>query len=252
MVLGACALRLPVTAMSLGGSSGSVAAVRLGSVTNGQAIREIQGLHQPAIRRQMVILAVIPPGTTRKTRGDQADGTADLTSKDATRPYLLDGAEPTHNRSVAGSRPASPTQRRRSQACDTCFACRQEAPTDSGQAPETATSWHAFDASSSPCSARPPPPATPTRPPPAARRPKPCAPSTASSEAQPIVTSHLASRRVGRADRNVTASALRFVTRDDRICESSGGGRGGGSLPGFDVRHLGMTQNGSGALRLPW
>jgi len=34
----------------------------------------------------------------------------------------------------------------------------------------------------------------------------------------------------------------------ERICESPGRGRGG-SLPGFDVRHLGMTQNGSGAPR---
>jgi hypothetical protein len=84
MVLGACALRLPVTAMSLVGSSGSVAAVRLGSVTDGEAAREIQGLHQPAIRRQMVILAVIPPGTTRKTRSHQTDGTANLTCKDGT------------------------------------------------------------------------------------------------------------------------------------------------------------------------
>jgi hypothetical protein len=31
-----------------------------------------------------------------------------------------------------------------------------------------------------------------------------------------------------------------------RICESPRGGRGG-SLPGFDARHFGMTHNGSGA-----
>jgi hypothetical protein len=113
MVLGACALRLPVTAMSLVGSSGIVAAVRLGSVTDGEAAREIQGLHQPAIRRQMVILAVIPPGTTHKTGGDQADGTADLTSQNDTGWHPVDGTEPTHNRSVAGSRPASPTEQRK-------------------------------------------------------------------------------------------------------------------------------------------
>jgi hypothetical protein len=57
-----------------------------------------------------VILAVIPPGTTRKTGGDQTDGTADLTSENDTRRHPLDGAEATHNRSVAGSKPASPTE----------------------------------------------------------------------------------------------------------------------------------------------
>jgi hypothetical protein len=56
----------------------------------------------------LVILAVIPPRTTPNTGGVQTDG------------------EATHNRSVAGSRPASPTQRRRSQACGTCFACPAE------------------------------------------------------------------------------------------------------------------------------
>jgi hypothetical protein len=55
-----------------------------------------------------VILAVIPPGTTRKTGSDQTDGIVDLTSENDTRRDLLDAAEPTHNRSVAGSRPASP------------------------------------------------------------------------------------------------------------------------------------------------
>ena len=53
-------------------------------------------------------VAVIPPGTTRKTRGDQPDGIADLSNTDDTRRHPLDGAEPTHDRSVAGSRPASP------------------------------------------------------------------------------------------------------------------------------------------------
>ena len=54
-------------------------------------------------RRAPVILAVIPPGTTHKTGGDQADGTADLTCEDCTRRYPMDGAEATHNRSVASS-----------------------------------------------------------------------------------------------------------------------------------------------------
>jgi hypothetical protein len=50
------------------------------------------------------------------------DGPADLTSKDVTRCYPVDGREATHNRSVAGSRPASPTRSRMSQACGTCLA----------------------------------------------------------------------------------------------------------------------------------
>jgi hypothetical protein len=33
----------------------------------------------------MVILTVIPPGTTRKTGRDQADGTADVTCEDSTK-----------------------------------------------------------------------------------------------------------------------------------------------------------------------
>jgi hypothetical protein len=74
-------------------------------------------------RRAPVILSVIPPGTTHKTGGDQADGTADLTSENDTRCYPMDGAEATHNRSVAGSRPASPTQTPRSTAWVDCFAC---------------------------------------------------------------------------------------------------------------------------------
>ena len=36
------------------------------------------------------------------------DGNADLTGKDSTAHDLVDGWEPTHNRSVAGSRPAKP------------------------------------------------------------------------------------------------------------------------------------------------
>src|SRR5215217_3584689 len=73
-------------------------------------------VHQPRNWRlgsAAVILAVIPPGITRKTRSDQTDGPADLTSKDVTRWYPMDGAEATHNRSVAGSRPASPTEQRK-------------------------------------------------------------------------------------------------------------------------------------------
>ena len=61
----------------------------------------------------LVILTVIPPGTTSKTGGDQADWTADLTSVNDTRWYPVDAWEATHNRSVAGSRPASPTHRAR-------------------------------------------------------------------------------------------------------------------------------------------
>ena len=75
-----------------------------GSVTDGGN----RGSH-PYQGRPAVILAVIPPGTTRKTGGDQVDGAANLTSENDTRCYPTDGAEPTHNRSVAGSRPASPT-----------------------------------------------------------------------------------------------------------------------------------------------
>jgi hypothetical protein len=55
-----------------------------------------------------VILAVIPPGTTRKTGRDQLDGTTDLTSENDTRRHPLDGDEPTHNRWVAGSSPLRP------------------------------------------------------------------------------------------------------------------------------------------------
>ena len=55
-------------------------------------------------------------------------GTANLTSKDGTAHHLVDGQEPTHNRSVAGSRPASPTQRRRSQACGVALLARRSLP----------------------------------------------------------------------------------------------------------------------------
>jgi hypothetical protein len=61
-----------------------------------------------------VILAVIPPRTTPKTGGVQTDGEANLTSEDDTSRHPMDGREATHNRSVAGSRPASPTRSRRS------------------------------------------------------------------------------------------------------------------------------------------
>jgi hypothetical protein len=47
----------------------------------------------------------------------------DLTCKDNTGYHLPDGWEATHNRSVAGSRPASPTQTPRSTAWADCFAC---------------------------------------------------------------------------------------------------------------------------------
>jgi hypothetical protein len=42
------------------------------------------------------MLAVIPPGTIRRTRGDQVDGTANLTCEDSTTYHPLDGWEPTH------------------------------------------------------------------------------------------------------------------------------------------------------------
>src|SRR5215204_5856966 len=57
---------------------------------------------RPVEGRAPVILSVIPPGTTHKTGGDQADGTGDLTSKDATRRYPMDSGEPTRNRKVEG------------------------------------------------------------------------------------------------------------------------------------------------------
>ena len=47
---------------------------------------------------EAVILAVIPPGTTRKTVGDQADGTADVTCEEGTFHHLTDDGEPTHDR----------------------------------------------------------------------------------------------------------------------------------------------------------
>jgi hypothetical protein len=50
-----------------------------------------------------VILVVIPPGTTHKTGGDQADGAANVTSVNDTRRYPVDGWEPTHNWLVSDS-----------------------------------------------------------------------------------------------------------------------------------------------------
>lgn len=44
-----------------------------------------------------VIPSVIPPGTTPKTGGNQADGTADLTSMDVTGRHPMDGGEATSN-----------------------------------------------------------------------------------------------------------------------------------------------------------
>jgi hypothetical protein len=46
---------------------------------------------QAETENRSVILSVIPPGTTRKTGGDQADGTADLTCEDSTKHHPLDG-----------------------------------------------------------------------------------------------------------------------------------------------------------------
>jgi hypothetical protein len=103
-----------------------VACLRLGNVTVPRldGARLALTLQDPVA----VIPAVIPPGTTRKTGGDQADGTVDLSSKDDTRFYLLDGGEATHNRSVAGSRPASPTEQ------------DKQRPADGGQSLE----WRSF------------------------------------------------------------------------------------------------------------
>jgi hypothetical protein len=49
------------------------------------------------------------------TGRDQLDSAPDLTCNDDTAQHAVDGDEATHNRSVAGSRPASPTETRRSQ-----------------------------------------------------------------------------------------------------------------------------------------
>ena len=45
-----------------------------------------------------------------KTRHHQTDDVSDLSCKDRTCQYGVDDREATHNRSVAGSRPASPTE----------------------------------------------------------------------------------------------------------------------------------------------
>ena len=79
-----------------------MAGFRLGSVTNSGSAAGMRTV-QPRTTLALVILAVIPPGTTCKTGGDLADGSADLTCEDSTKHHPLDGEEPTHNRSVAGS-----------------------------------------------------------------------------------------------------------------------------------------------------
>jgi hypothetical protein len=81
--------------------------------TGRQAARQVS---QPPREPAAVILAVIPPRTTSKTGSDQVDGIVDLTCKDGIGRVPLDGWGATHNRSVAGSRPASPTQTPRSTA----------------------------------------------------------------------------------------------------------------------------------------
>jgi hypothetical protein len=68
-----------------------------------------------------VILLVFHHAPLRRTGRYQPDGTLDLTWEDGTERGATDIWEATHNRSVAGSRPTSPTQRRRSQACRACF-----------------------------------------------------------------------------------------------------------------------------------
>src|SRR4029453_6100004 len=76
----------------------------------------------PMATGALVILAVIPPRTTPKTGGVQTDGEANLTSEDDTSRHPMDGWEATHSRSVAGSRPASPTNQPRPLAWADCFA----------------------------------------------------------------------------------------------------------------------------------
>src|SRR5918994_7244162 len=76
-----------------------------------------------------------PPRRTNKTRSHQADGITDLSFDDGIAHHCADGEEPTHNRPVAGSRPTSPTQRRRSHTCGDCFACSVVLPSDRGRRP---------------------------------------------------------------------------------------------------------------------
>jgi len=73
-----------------------VAGLRLGSVTRhgGPAWREVSNHSRGAAA---VILAVIPPETTRKRGSDQADGTADLISKNGTLCDGVDGCGSTSN-----------------------------------------------------------------------------------------------------------------------------------------------------------
>jgi hypothetical protein len=47
-----------------------------------------------------VILTVIPPGTTSKTRSHQMDGITDLSCKDGIVHHGVDGEEATHNHLV--------------------------------------------------------------------------------------------------------------------------------------------------------
>jgi hypothetical protein len=51
-----------------------------------------------------VILTVIPPGTTSKTRSHQMDGITDLSCKDGIVHHGVDGEEATHNRPHVGVR----------------------------------------------------------------------------------------------------------------------------------------------------
>jgi hypothetical protein len=59
---------------------------------------------RPMEGRAPVILAVIPPGRTSKTRSHQMDGITELSCKNGITHYGVDAWEATHNRSVAGSR----------------------------------------------------------------------------------------------------------------------------------------------------
>ena len=142
-------------------------------------------------------------------------------------------APPARRVRAARRRPAPPAAPRAAgPAAPPAPAAATQRQRPAGPAPAAATSWRVSGASSPPCCARPPPPASPTRRPPAGRRPRPCAPSTACSSAQPTVTPPVwpAAGR-GRADRNVTPAsrrrAQRIVTRlaerERRIVTRPGG-----------------------------
>ena len=74
-----------------------------GATERGGSQASVTAQRRPTLRpgeHHAVILSVIPLGTTRKTGGDQVDGTADLSCKDGAAHYVV---EPTHNRSFEDS-----------------------------------------------------------------------------------------------------------------------------------------------------